>query len=141
MPRRKGFPKYINEEGVLMVDNGTRTLLNYLMEFKEHGIFEPNYGKCPESITKEMADTHNKLLDQMLITGLDESCQIGQGNMFYFHPPHEDKPAQVRTFLGTVISDRVYNVTKTTFHFTRKTRDFIGFRRKDSDLTFVKRTA
>ena len=137
----KAFPQIRNDRGLLVVE-GTEPMqpLNYLMHFPERGFYEPNFGLCPPGIvTKEVADEHNRLLDSMLVTGLDESCKVGQGGMFYFSKNEETGKHKVATFMGTIISDNVRDVNSRFYFFNRKGKEFRGSIRKDDELTFVKR--
>ena len=62
-------------------DNGRERCFGYLFEFPGHGVFEPTFGKL--EVTSEEAKTHNRLLSQGEIEGLDNRCAIGMGGMFY----------------------------------------------------------
>ena len=55
-----------------------------------------------EAITPEQAETHNKLLSEVLITGLDTNCEVGQGGTFYYSPAKG-----VTTWVGTLVSNNV----------------------------------
>ena len=73
--------------------------LGYLMDFKDQGVFDAEYGRV--DVSPADASTHNKLLDEALLTGLDDSCKVGQHGTFYYV---EDR---IQTFLGTVVSERI----------------------------------
>ena len=80
---RKRKPPGILNRGSLLTyqDEGRERCLGYLFEFPGHGIFEPTFGKL--EVTSEEAKTHNQLLSQGEIEGLDKHCGVGMGGMFY----------------------------------------------------------
>ena len=89
--------------GSLITIKGTNTCLGDLMHFDGHGTYDPDHGLVP--VSKEEADTHNKLLDEARLKGLDENCEVGQGSFFYFTRKAPDR--KVTTFVGTVVSTDV----------------------------------
>lgn len=95
--------------------------LGYLMDFREHGIFEAEYGLI-KGITKEQSDLHNKTLDRMYLHGMDETCKLGQGNTFYLHKQEKT----VKTFTGEVVATDVLFTGKRVATFKRKQRTFSG---------------
>jgi hypothetical protein len=90
MKRKQKRPEILNR-GSLMTyrDNGTERCFGYLLEFAGHGIYEPTFGKL--DVTSEEAKTHNELLSQAEINGLDNNCEVGMGGMFYTRKagPHD----------------------------------------------------
>ena len=80
-------------------DNGRERCFGYLFEFAGHGIFEPTFGKL--EVTSEEAKTHNRLLSQGEIDGLDHHCAVGMGGMFY------TRKTEGRTVVVTWLGDEV----------------------------------
>lgn len=117
--------------GSLITIADTSNCLGYLLHFAEHGIFDASLGKV--NVTPEQADTHNRLLDQALIKGLD-TCQIGQGNTFYWGGNC------VKTFTGTVVSYAVSHTGKSV-SFMVKEKKFRGRLHKDADCFNFTRVA
>jgi hypothetical protein len=109
-------PLELENLGSLITIKGTDSCLGYLMWFDGKGIYCPSNGEVSRfGVTKEHADAHNKALDEALLRGLDENCQIGQRGTFYL-TVGPNKLSRVTTFCGTLVSDRV-SVRKTTqFH-------------------------
>lgn len=91
--------------GSLITIKGTNTCLGDLLHANGQGTFDPEYGLV--DVTKDEADAHNKALDKAKLEGLDKNCEIGQGSFFYYNEARSDKPAQVTTFLGTVVTNDV----------------------------------
>lgn len=114
-----------NDHGLIMSDKNQ--CLGYLVHFKGHGIYDAEIGRV--EITPEEAEQHNKLLDKMLVDGLDNSCEVGQYGSFYFN--RELK--QVRTFLGELVSD-VVRLAGSMVTFERGGKVFRGRITKDHDL-------
>lgn len=103
--------------------------LGYLMQFPGHGVYDASLGRV--NVTPEEADTHNRLLDDALLQGLDDNCQIGQHGTFYVGK-HEGRTA-IKTFLGTLVSaDVSVNGQSLTFH--RKGKVFRGRMSRQHDL-------
>ena len=140
--KRRVFPQIRNEAGLIVVE-GTDPMqpLNYLMIIEGRGIYDASYGLCPASVTKEEAEAHNQMLDQMLVTGLDESCKVGQGGMFYFTKNEQTGKPKVATFLGTIISDEINRITGRFYFFRRNDKEFRGTIRRNDTSTFVERIA
>ena len=114
-------------------DDGDRCL-GYLMCFEGHGVYDPTFGRV--EITPEQAETHNELLDEAMLAGLDENCQVGMGGSFYVG--EQDGRVAVKTFIGTVVStDCVRHGRSLTFKRngkvfrgrTSQKRDLFHFRR------------
>src|SRR5215475_11387996 len=77
-------------------DGGNDVCLGYLFNFTGHGVFSPD-GKV--EVSPEDADTHNKLLDEGMLLGLDNNCQIGQHGTFYY------TNKSVHTWCGAIVAD------------------------------------
>lgn len=121
--------KITDYHGMLVYESGA--LVGNIFDFKEKGLFDPD-GKL-DGVTPEQAEEHNRLFDQVIVTGLDENCKVGQGGLFYF-----DGENKVTTWKGTVIADTVEK-TKTTVKFRRKGKAYRGRIRQDEDAVFFKR--
>jgi len=117
-----------NNHGLLVNDG---TLVGYLFNFQGHGIFSPD-GKV--EVTAEQVDTHNRLLADAEIKGLDDNCQVGQRGTFYY------VKGQVTTFTGNVVaSPSLVRVNGKSITFQRGTRLFRGTLQKDADCFNFKR--
>lgn len=75
--------------------DGVTHCLGYLFYAENHGVYDAVLGKV--DITREVAERHNKVYDEALIKGLDETCEVGQGSNFYRYGK------EVRTWIGTVV--------------------------------------
>jgi hypothetical protein len=117
-------------------DGNEDRCLGYLMNFSGHGVYDASLGKV--EVTPEQADTHNRLLDEALLKGLDENCQVGQGGSFYVGR-HEGRTV-VRTFLGTLVSADV-SVNGRSLTFRRNAKTFRGRLSKQHDLFHFRRVA
>ena len=116
----------------LWVDEDTGACLGYLFDFREKGVFSPD-GKV--EITKEQADTHNRLLAEGEIKGLDENCAVGQRGTFYFH-----SLKGVHTWTGVEVAKRDNcRVRGQVITFTRNGKTFRGRLQKDADCFNFKR--
>lgn len=122
-------------------DNGTDHCLGSLFVHAGNA-YDPELGKV--DVTEEQANTHNKLLDEALIKGLDERCQVGQGGTFYLHANASSPHGwQVRTWTGVVVSDdvRVTNFVRKHRNvvFSRNGKKYKGRQRQDEDcFNFVR---
>lgn len=110
-------------------EHGTDQCLGHLMEFKGHGVYEPNLGKV--DVSSEHAAAHNQALDQALIDGLS-GCEVGQGGFFYFSPTHGTRSGQVTTFTGLLVSEDV-TVRGQVITFRRDGKTYRGRLTKDAD--------
>lgn len=126
----------IRNRGSLLTyqDNGHERCFGYLFEFPEHGIYEPTFGKL--DVTSEEARTHNQLLSQAEIEGLDKNCAVGMGGTFYTKKVNGH--AVVITWLGTEVSWDV-RLRGDVLTFQRKGMSFRGHLRKDEDCFGFKR--
>ena len=84
------------DNGLIMVDS--EHCVGYLFDFGGHGIFSPDGAM---QVTKEQAETHNGLLAQAELDGLDKNCEVGQYGTFYF------AKGQVQTWTGVLVSSDV----------------------------------
>ena len=126
----------IENNGGLLVWAGTNNCLGYLMSFSGKGVFEPNVGKV--EVSKEDADTHNAVLDEMMLKGMDENCEVGQGNSFYV--TKRDGKTVISTFLGTVVSDNL-SINGRSLTFVRKGKKYRGRMSQQHDLFNFRRVA
>jgi hypothetical protein len=72
MPRKQ-MPE-LEHKGSLIIyqdEDGKDTYLGALFFWPGHGCFDPTFGKV--DVTQEEAETHNRLLDEAMLAGLDES--------------------------------------------------------------------
>lgn len=123
----------IHNRGSLMTTfvDGHETCIGHMLFFRDRP-FEPNGKLDLTGITEEEANTHNKLLDEASIQGLDENCGVGQGGFFYY------SPGKVKTFTGLLVSDDVSR-TGDSITFRRKGKTFRGRAQKDADSFNFKR--
>lgn len=122
--------KLTNDHGLLM--HKGRPVSHLLVSLGK--VCEASLGMV--NATPEEAAQHNKLLDQMLINGLD-TCQIGQGYFFYL--TKEDGKHVVTGWTGALVSNDV-DVTATTITFRRNGMTFHGRRSKHGNFFKFKRT-
>jgi hypothetical protein len=115
-------------------DNGSERCFGYLLHFPGHGVFEPTFGKL--DVLAEEAKTHNQLLSQAEIEGLDQNCTVGLGGMFYTRK--SEGRTIVATWLGEEVS-RDVQVRGSVLAFTRKGMNFRGRLRREEDCFFFKR--
>ena len=129
-------PPEILHRGNLLTykDSGTERCLGYLLHFPGHGVFEPTFGKL--DVSAEEAITHNQLLSQAEIDGLDQNCGVGLGGRFY--TKKAEGRAIVATWLGQEVSREV-QVRGHALTFTRKGMIFRGRLRREDDCFFFKR--
>jgi hypothetical protein len=128
-------PTILNRGGLLTYqDNGHERCFGYLMEFPEHGIYEPTFGKL--DVTSDEAQTHNQLLSQAEIEGLDNNCAVGMGGTFY--TTKLDSRTLVVTWLGTEVSRDVC-LRGDVLTFQRQAMSFRGRLRKNEDSFGFKR--
>ncbi len=133
---RKRKPPAILNRGSLLTyeDTGRERCFGYLFEFASHGIYEPTFGKL--DVSSEEARTHNELLSQAEIKGLDENCALGMGGIFYTRK--ENGHPLVTTWLGEVVS-RDVRVRGQVLTFRRQAMTFRGRLRRDEDAFAFKR--
>jgi len=129
-----------NDHGLFVNDDGSA--VGYLFDFIGHGIYSPD-GKV--EITKQEADTHNQLLSQAEVLGLD-NCGIGQRGTFYLKDTKAVSSQgwtghkyTVTTWIGTVVSDRVIINGKVITFYYGGNKQFRGRLQKDSDCFYFRR--
>ena len=133
--RKRETPQILNRGSLLTCrDNGRERCFGYLFEFPGHGIFEPTFGKLEVSAPE--AQTHNALLSQAEIEGLDKNCAIGMGGMFYTQKV--DGHIRVVTWLGAEVSRDVRRQGE-VLTFRRKAMTFRGRLRPGQDSFGFKR--
>ncbi len=135
MKTRKQPPEILHR-GSLMTyqDDGSERCFGYLFDLHDHGIFEPTFGKL--DVSAQEAETHNRLLSQAEIDGLDQNCTVGMGGMFY------TKKAEGRTIVATWLGlevSREVQVRGAVLTFTRKGMSFRGRLRREEHCFFFKR--
>lgn len=118
--------------GSIITIEGKDECLGFLMHFEGRGVYDAAYGLV--DVSPEQADTHNKLLDEALLKGLDENCQVGQRGTFYF------VGNEIRTFLGTVVSDDL-SINGRSVTFRRAGKTYKGRSSKQYDLFHFRRIA
>lgn len=107
-----------NDNGLLV--EGDNTAVGYLIFDPSGRAFDPN-GFVP-GVTKDEGEDHNQLLDEMLLTGLDENCEIGQGNYFYV----DMKSRRITTWHGTELGKGSVDERNRYLTFARKGKTFRG---------------
>jgi hypothetical protein len=133
--RKRQVPEILNRGSLLTYrDNGTERCFGYLFEFPGHGTYEPTFGKL--DVTSEEAGTHNALLSQAEISGLDNNCAVGMGGMFYTRNTGSRKI--VVTWLGDEVSQDV-RIKGSVLTFQRKGMTFRGRLRKAEDCFTFRR--
>lgn len=99
------------------------------MVFEGKGVFDANFGKI--DTTRGKAKIHNETLDEALLIGLDENCQIGERGSFYYDG--ENRPLVVQTWIGTTVSEQV-RVAGATITFVRENKTYRGRLKRQSQL-------
>ena len=119
-------PVRFDNLGSLITIYGTDQLLGHLLDCKEHGVYEPTYGRVP--IDPQYVDAHNAALDKAMVEGLD-GCQIKQGGSFYLNAMSQ----AVKTFTGILVSDDV-NISSNVVTFRRNGKTFRGRYKREGEL-------
>lgn len=129
----KAFDPGFSFEGGLITFtiDGENCCLGYLMDFGDRGVYCAHYGRV--NVTPTQAEEHNRVFDRALIHGLDNQCEIGQGNVFYVR----QNDSSVRSFIGTRIG--TLRGARSNFEFERDGRVFRGKPERDSDAVFFVR--
>lgn len=129
-------PPAIRNRGSLLTyqDNDRERCFGYLFEFAGHGIYEPTFGRL--DVSSEEARTHNVLLSQAEIKGLDEHCAVGMGGLFYTRQRQGQRV--VVTWLGEEVSREVC-ICGQVLTFQRKAMTFRGRLRQHEDAFGFKR--
>ena len=123
------IPEY--NEGLLMVSPDQ--CLGYLIDYGGRGIFDAEHGSV--YCSSGQATKHNQLLDEAMLKGLDDNCQVGQHGVFYYCGD-----GRVTTFCGTLVAwAHLYG--KVGISFVRKGRTFKGRIAKNAQCVTFKRTA
>jgi hypothetical protein len=102
-------------------DHGLERCLGYLMHLEGHGVYEPRFGRV--DVTPAEAEQHNRALNLAEIRGLDETCEVGQGAVFY---PAEAPGGSI--IVSTWTGDRIAEATRTghRIRFSRNGKTFVG---------------
>ena len=108
-----------NDNGLLFQEGRP---LGHIWVSKEYGTFAPD----GSVISREAAEVHNRLLDEMLVKGLEETCEVGQGGFLYY------VGGRVTTWTGSLISNNV-RVRGQIITFSLANKVFRGRLRKDAD--------
>jgi hypothetical protein len=117
--------------------SGRDCCLNYLFYAPGMGVYDPSIGKV--EVTKEEADTHNRLLSEALIAGL-ETCEIGQCGTFYRRASNTPSRIEVTTWTGEVVGTAIRETGASRFRLTRRSgRVFEVTTHKDSDMVTLTR--
>lgn len=128
-------PTILNRGSLLTYqDNGHERCFGYLFECPEHGIYEPTFGKL--DVTSEESRTHNRLLSQADIEGLDNHCAVGMGGMFY--TKNVDSRTLVVTWVGAEVS-RDVRLRGEVLTFKRREMTFRGRLLRNKDCFRFKR--
>jgi hypothetical protein len=118
-------------------EHGEDTCLGALFFWPGQGCFDPTFGEV--DVTQEEAEIHNRLLDEAMLSGLDNGCEIGQGALFCAtRGPRQDRYITVTTFNGTPVGAATMSGSR-TLSFSRGSRQFRGVIRKDQDAVFFRR--
>jgi len=117
---------------ITYMQDGVEYCLGDLMHFQERGVFDPTLGLV--DITPEDAQTHNRLLDEARIAGLDKNCEVGQGGTFYWSPERG-----VTTFIGTKVAD--FKLRGKVITFSRAGKTYRGRTQKDAECFNFRRVA
>ena len=83
------------------------------------------------AVTPEQAKRHNAVLDEAMLKGLDESCEVGQHGTLYL----KDKPGQpseVQTWMGARVSDDIV-IRGGTITFRRNGKVYRGRLQREAD--------
>jgi hypothetical protein len=135
MKPAKKPPKILNRGSLLTYrDNTSERCFGYLFNSPGRGVFEPTFGKL--DVSAEDTHTHNQLLSQAEIDGLDQNCGVGLGGRFY------TRKAEGRTIVATWFGQEVsreVQVRGAALAFTRKGMTFRGRLRRKEDCFFFTR--
>lgn len=126
--------KEILHRGSLMTvedGSGSETCVGYLI-CHEGRVYEPDMGQI--AVRPEEAETHNRLLTEALIEGLDSRCEVGQGGTFYLGQ------GRVTAWTGETVSEDV-TVRGASVTFRRKGKVFRGRIRKDQSAFNFRRVS
>jgi hypothetical protein len=132
MPRKTAPELHKKGSLITFTERERECCLNYRWHIPSFGVFDPNFGKV--EVTPEDAKLHNEALDQALIDGVDNRCEVGQGSMFYL------RNGQVVTWLGTVVGPALVRDGR-HYTFARAGKEFRAKknRRRGDDSIWVQR--
>jgi hypothetical protein len=91
----------IEKSGSLLTVKGTDQCLGYLLVIVDRGTYDADHGRT--NVSPEDAAEHNKVLDKMVLDGLDKNCEVGQYGTFYIGKTEAGK-ACVKTWMGALVS-------------------------------------
>ena len=114
-------------------EDGQDVCLGYLLCFPDKGVFDAELGKV--DISPEHVETHNALLDQALLEGLDKNCAIGECGTFYY-----GNHGMVKTWGGTIVSREV-SIKGKSITFRRLGKTYRGRLQKHADCFNFRRIA
>jgi hypothetical protein len=117
-------------------DDGRDTCLGYLFDFTGHGCFDAAVGKV--EVTAEQRDAHNRLLDEAMLKGLDEKCEVGQHGTFY--TAKDNGRTVVKTWIGTLVSSAV-SINGRSLTFRRAGKVYRGRMSNQHDMFNFRRVA
>jgi hypothetical protein len=126
LDRTGGFLTFVQE--------GTRHHLGFLFDNEAGLVFDSTFGQVP--VTPEEAKVHNQLLSTAEIKGLDETCEVGQGRIFYQKRHGQGTALTTWTGEEVVVLDRRPKKSAT---FVRKGRKFRADFSSEDETVFVKR--
>ena len=128
--------KLLNDNGLLVLAD-QNCCCGYLLVSPVHGVFEPNIGKI--DVSQAEAETHNKLLSEAEIAGLD-NCKLGEQGCLYM-TEEKGKVTAVKTYTGTIVSTEVKESgnKRRSIIFKRNGKVFKGIKPTESDLFGFKR--
>jgi hypothetical protein len=132
----------LRNKGSLITIGDENQCLGYLLDFTSSGkgIFDATLGLV--DVTPGEAHAHNEALDKAMLDGLDTTCEIGQGTMFFLSGGHERRPDWATTFLGTQVGRVELDWrTKATYVLHRGDKTFRGTLRKNGDNVFFRRVS
>ena len=135
MKPAKNPPEILHRGSLLTYhENGAERCFGYLFYFPGRGVFEPTFGKL--DLSPEAAKTHNQLLSQAEIDGLDQNCALGLGGRFYA------KKAEGRTIVATWLGQEVsreVQIRNAVITFARNGMILRGRLRREDDCFSFKR--
>lgn len=106
-----------NDGGLFTYEaKGVNRCLGYLLIADGHGVYDAELGKV--DVSPGDGNRHNQIFDEMMVKGLDESCQVGEPWQFYIYG------TTVKTWLGTVLGEATK--VRSTYTFTRNGMKFVG---------------
>lgn len=110
-------------------DGDGDTCLGYLF-LHEGKAYEPSFGLV--DVSPADAETHNRLLSEALVKGLDDRCEIGMCGSFYVSSDRK----HVKTWTGEAVAD-LRDLRDGRYEFVRNGMTFVG-RIKDEVIDFTR---